>query len=112
MAGEVFGFESVDDLPEGPDPLPEGEYGHPVDRVQVGNAGLKVFKLEGEGAGDVHTHVPWVYVDDLESHFAQAKGNGATIVEEIHPYPGSSVYVADDLEGDRWTFSQARPTMR
>ena len=28
------------------------------------------------------------------------------------PYPGSSVYVADDLEGNRWTFSQARPTMR
>ncbi|MGH3452186.1 MAG: hypothetical protein ACRDQW_15985, partial [Haloechinothrix sp.] len=25
----VFGFESVGDLPEGPDPLPEGEHGHP-----------------------------------------------------------------------------------
>jgi uncharacterized glyoxalase superfamily protein PhnB len=53
-----------------------------------------------------------VYVDDLEAHYAQAKGHGATIVEEIHPYPGSVVYVADDLEGNRWTFSQARPTMR
>jgi len=109
---EVFGFESMDDLPEGPDPLPEGQHGHPWIEFRVGNAVLHVFKLDGERTGQVRTHVPWVYVDDLEAHFAHAKGKGATIVEEIHSYPGSSVYVADDLEGNRWTFSQARPTMR
>ena len=109
---EVFRFESADDLPEGPDPLPEGEHGHPWIEFRLGNAVLNVFKLDGERTGDVRTHVPWVYVDDLEAHFAHAKGNGAIIVEEIHPYPGSSVYVADDLEGNRWVFSQARPTMR
>jgi uncharacterized glyoxalase superfamily protein PhnB len=53
-----------------------------------------------------------VYVDDLHARLERARAGGATIVEEIHPYPGSSVYVADDLEGNRWTFSQARPTMR
>jgi uncharacterized glyoxalase superfamily protein PhnB len=109
---EVFGFESEGDLPEGDDPLPETEYGHPWIEFRIGNAVLNVFKLEGERTGDARTHVPWVYVDDLEAHFANAKGSGAEIVEEIHPYPGSSVYVADDLEGNRWTFSQARPTMR
>ncbi len=109
---EVFGFESMDDLPEGPDPLPEGQHGHPWIEFRVGNAVLHVFKLDGERTGQVRTHVPWVYVDDLEAHFAHAKGKGATIVEEIHSYPGSSVYVADDLEGNRWTFTQARPTMR
>jgi uncharacterized glyoxalase superfamily protein PhnB len=109
---EVFRFESADDLPQGPDPLPEGDHGHPWIEFRIGNAVLNLFKLDGERTGDVRTHVPWVYVDDLEAHFAHAKGNGATIVEEIHPYPGSSVYVADDLEGNRWVFSQARPTMR
>jgi uncharacterized glyoxalase superfamily protein PhnB/uncharacterized protein YndB with AHSA1/START domain len=109
---EVFGFEPSADLPEGPDPLPEGEYGHPWIEFRLGNAVLNVFKLEGERTGDARTHVPWVYVDNLDAHFAHAKGKGATIVEEIHPYPGSSVYVADDLEGNRWTFSRARPTMR
>jgi uncharacterized glyoxalase superfamily protein PhnB len=109
---EVFGFESSVDLPEGSDPLPEGHYGHPWIEFRIGNAVLNVFKLDGERSGDVRTHVPWVYVDDLEAHFAHAKGNGATIVEEVHSYPGSSVYVADDLEGNRWTFSQARPAMR
>ena len=109
---EVFGFESVGDLPDGPDPLPETEYGHPWIEFRLGNAVLHVFKLEGARTSDVHALVPWVYVDDLGAHLAHAERNGAVIVEEIHPYPGSSVYVADDLEGNRWTFSQARPTMR
>jgi uncharacterized glyoxalase superfamily protein PhnB len=108
----VFGFEADGDLPAGPDPLPESEYGHPWIEFRIGNAVLNVFKLDGERTADVRTHVPWVYVDDLEEHFAHAKSRGATIVEEIHPYPGSTVYVADDLEGNRWTFSQARRTMR
>ncbi len=109
---DVFGFGPARDLPEGPDPLPEGDYGHPWIEFRIGNAILNVFKLDGERSGDVRTHVPWIYVDDLAGHFAHAKGKGATIVEELHAYPGSTVYVADDLEGNRWTFSQARPTMR
>jgi len=109
---KVFGFESLEDLPEGSDPLPAGEYGHPWIEFRIGNAVLNVFKLDGERTSETRTLVPWVYVDDLEAHFARAKGNGATIVEEIHSFPGSSVYVADDLEGNRWRFSQARPTMR
>jgi uncharacterized glyoxalase superfamily protein PhnB/uncharacterized protein YndB with AHSA1/START domain len=109
---DVFGFEPASDLPVGSDPLPEGEHGHPWIEFRIGNALLNVFKLEGERAGGARTHVPWIYVDDLSAHFAHAKGRGATIVNEIHPYPGSSVYVVDDLEGNRWSFSQARRTMR
>jgi uncharacterized glyoxalase superfamily protein PhnB len=109
---DVFGFEPASDLPEGTDPLPEGDHGHPWIEFHIGNASLMVFKLDDDRSGAAHTHVPWVYVDDLEAHFAHAKGSGATIVEELHAYPGSTVYVADDLEGNRWTFSQARPTMR
>jgi len=109
---KVFGFESLEDLPEGSDPLPAGEYGHPWIEFRIGNAVLNFFKLDGKRTSETRTLVPWVYVDDLEAHFARAKGNGATIVEEIHSFPGSSVYVADDLEGNRWRFSQARPTMR
>jgi uncharacterized glyoxalase superfamily protein PhnB len=109
---DVFGFVAASDLPQGTDPLPHGEHGHPWIEFRIGNAILNVFPLEGERSDAVRTHIPWVYVDDLEAHFANAKGKGATIVEEIHAYPGSTVYVADDLEGNRWTFSQARPTMR
>jgi uncharacterized glyoxalase superfamily protein PhnB len=112
VAGPSLRVRVDGDLPEGSDPLPDGAYGHPWIEFRIGNAVLNIFPLYGERTGEVRTHVPWVYVDDLGAHFAYARENGATIVEEIHPYPGSSVYVADDLEGNRWTFLQARPTMR
>ena len=56
------------------------------------------------------THVPWVFVDDLDAHHARAQARGATIVTGIHQH-GFRAYEADDLEGNRWTFAQARPTM-
>jgi uncharacterized glyoxalase superfamily protein PhnB len=55
--------------------------------------------------------MPWVYVDDLDAHFAHAKAEGAKIVSEIHQQ-GYRAYEAADLEGRRWTFAQARPTMQ
>jgi uncharacterized glyoxalase superfamily protein PhnB len=109
---DVFGFEPDGDLPAGPDPLPQGGHGHPWIEFRIGNALLNVFPLEEAGAGGGRTHVPWVYVDDLAAHFARAEAGGATIVQPLGPGPGSTVYVADDLEGNRWTFSQARPTMQ
>src|SRR5262245_6614243 len=109
---DVFGFAPAGDLPQGSDPLPEGEHGHPWIEFRIGNSGLNVFKLEDGRAHSVRTHVPWVYVDDLDAHYAYVKGNGATIFQELSEFPGTRVYVADDLEGNRWTFSQARPTMR
>lgn len=70
-----------------------------------------VFALDGELPEHAPaTHVPWIYVDDLDAHLARAQANGATIVEEIHQH-GYRAYTADDLEGHRWTIAQARPTM-
>jgi uncharacterized glyoxalase superfamily protein PhnB len=59
--------------------------------------------------GTAATHVPWIFVDDLDAHFTRAKAGGATIVQGTHQH-GYRAYVADDLEGRRWTFAQARPT--
>jgi uncharacterized glyoxalase superfamily protein PhnB len=42
--------------------------------------------------------------------FASANSKGARIVEGIHQH-GYRAYVAEDPEGHRWTFAQARPTM-
>lgn len=74
-----------------------------------GNVAILLFPLEGERDGGV-TDTPWVYVDDLDAHFAHAEAEGATIVEGIHQH-GYRAYTAEDLEGRRWTFAQARPTM-
>lgn len=70
-----------------------------------GNVAILLFPREREG-GDM----PWMYVDDLDGHFAHAESEGATIVEGVHQR-GYRAYVAEDLEGRRWTFAQARPTM-
>jgi uncharacterized glyoxalase superfamily protein PhnB len=74
-----------------------------------GNVAILLFEIEGERRG-AHTDMPWVYVDDLDAHFAQAQAEGATITTEIHQH-GYRAYTAEDLEGRRWTFAQARPTM-
>ena len=109
---EAFGFEPVGPLPEGEDPLPQGGHGHPWIEFRIGNAALHVFALApGEQPGGA-THVPWVYVDDLEAHLERARAAGATILSGIHRYPGSSVYEAADPEGNRWIFTRARPTQR
>lgn len=75
---------------------------------RIADACLMLFRLDGprERAPGV---VPWVFVDDLDAHFARAEAAGASIVEEIHQH-GYRRYVCDDLEGVRWIFAQARPT--
>jgi uncharacterized glyoxalase superfamily protein PhnB len=75
-----------------------------------GNVAILLFALEGKREGPF-TDMPWVYVDDLDAHFAHAKAEGAKIVSEIHQQ-GYRAYEAADLEGRRWTFAQARPTMQ
>jgi uncharacterized glyoxalase superfamily protein PhnB len=60
--------------------------------------------------GTAASHTPWIYVDDLDAHFARAQAGGATIVAPIHQH-GFRAYAADDLEGHRWVFAQARPAM-
>lgn len=76
--------------------------------IRVGNGAIMLYPAVGETAGV--THQPFVYVDDLEAHFAHSSAGGATIVEPIKHH-GFKAYVAEDLEGRRWTFAQARPTM-
>ncbi len=106
----VFGLGDAARLPEGDDPLPEGEHGQPWLELRIGDAAVVVRRLDGERP-PVRTFEPWVHVDDLDGHFARARAEGATIVTGIERFPQSH-YVADDLEGNRWTFLQARPTMR
>lgn len=109
---QVFGFASPDPLPDAPDPLPEGQHGHPWIEFRVGTSSIMVFKRDGDGDDPAARHVPWVYVDDVEAHFAHSVANGARIVATLDSPWGLPLYTAEDLEGNQWTFAQARPTMR
>jgi uncharacterized glyoxalase superfamily protein PhnB len=79
----------------------------------VGDSLVILVPLDGKRPADapVTTHMARVYVDDLDAHVAHAKANGATIVRDVVLH-GERTYVAEDLEGYRWIFAQARPTMR
>jgi uncharacterized glyoxalase superfamily protein PhnB len=107
---DVFGFESPSPLPTGDDPLADAKYGFPWIEFHVGNASLVIEPLAGPPVDHAQvTHVPWVFVDDLDTHFTRARDHGATIEQEIEHH-GFTSYVALDLEGRRWRFAQARPT--
>ena len=103
---DTFGFTSPSPLPEGEDPLVDEEYGFPWIEFHVGNASVMIAPLADEAPA---IDEPWVFVDDLEAHFARTREQGATIVQEIER-TGFTSYVALDLEGRRWRFAQARPT--
>jgi uncharacterized glyoxalase superfamily protein PhnB len=76
-----------------------------------GNVAILLFALEGDSVeGGPVAHMPWAYVDDLDAHFEHTQASGAVIVSEIQQH-GYRSYTAEDLEGRRWTFLQARATM-
>jgi len=108
----VFGLASPDPLPDGEDPIggePAGEYGHPWIEFRVGNCSLMLF---GDGdRTDRGSHETWVFVDDLDAHLSHARAGGAKILSDIEQ-TGFRAYQAEDLEGHRWTFAQARPGQR
>jgi uncharacterized glyoxalase superfamily protein PhnB len=49
----------------------------------------------------------YVYVDDVNAHFSRARSAGAKIEAELEDmFWGDRTYVAEDLEGHRWSFAQ------
>jgi uncharacterized glyoxalase superfamily protein PhnB len=99
---DAFGFETTTSLPE------EDTEEFRWIEIRVGNGAIFLYPGVGDATGV--THQPFVYVDDVEAHFAKASAAGATIIEPIKHH-GFKAYVVEDLEGRRWTFAQARPTM-
>jgi uncharacterized glyoxalase superfamily protein PhnB len=106
---DAFGFEA-DQLPAGDDP-PTGETDHRDLWIEfrIGNSSLMIFRLEDAQVGRPPVHVPWVYVEDFDAHLANAEAKGVKVLAR-HEWTWLATYVAEDLEGNRWTFAQARPT--
>lgn len=57
---------------------------------------------------------PWVIdgllisVDDLDAHHERAVQAGAQVIRAIEDGPDGRLYTAEDLEGHRWMFQEAR----
>ena len=70
--------------------------------------------MMGQPAGDYQNpqhsghvaHQIYVYVDDAQAHYTQAKACGATILEEPNEtFYGDLRYGAEDCEGHHWYFA-------
>ena len=54
----------------------------------------------------------YVYVEDVDAHYARAKAAGAQVVRELQATPyGSREYAVRDLEGFLWGFGNFRPEL-
>jgi uncharacterized glyoxalase superfamily protein PhnB len=102
----AFGFET-----RVVHPGPEGTVGHAELAIGPG-----VIMLGTKSAPDPRN--PWadassgiyVYVEDLDAHYARAKAAGANIVRELADTEYESrEYSARDPEGNLWSFGTYRP---
>lgn len=106
---DVFGLDPETAIPEDGGPPGQGEHGDPWIEFRIGNSSLMIFRLEEPATRGGPVHVPWVYVDDFDAHLAHAEARGAKILARSE-WSWLPSYVAEDVEGNVWTFAQARPT--
>ena len=89
---------------------PDGKVNH----AEVDVAGDSVVMMGSPGSDyqspQRHGHVGalvYIYVDDVDGHFARAKGAGATVLQEpADQFFGDRTYVVADPEGQQWNFAQ------
>ena len=101
----AFGFEERFRIP-----MPDGRIGH-AEVGYSGNAVMLASVFDEMGLTSprelpaLHGHI-CCYVDDVDAHYARAKAEGATIMNEPEDkFYGDRSYQALDPEGHRWTFA-------
>ncbi|TWD84878.1 putative glyoxalase superfamily protein PhnB [Kribbella amoyensis] len=99
---KVYGLEPSLEVPD--------EDGHPSwIEFRIGSSAILLFPQTDSTDAPRNDHEVWVYVDDLDAHFAHSTDQGATITTPIQQH-GYRAYQTTDLEGHHWTFAQATPT--
>jgi hypothetical protein len=98
---EAFGLELTEDLPS-----EDGDPNYTWIQMRVGSSFIVVWG----GGGVVGSDSPFVFVDDLDAHFAHAQAHHVTIVSPIVEH-GFRSYTAADCEGRHWVFAQSGPTL-
>lgn len=103
---KAFGLETIFSLPD-----PQGTIMHAEMKLHEG------IIMMGPTSDEQNCHSPaklggihqslYIYVDDVDAHYAQAKIKGARILcEPADQFWGDRMYAAQDLEGQQWTFAQ------
>ena len=110
--GRAFGFQvrlKVDGE-EGRVTHSELEYGEAV--IMVSSVNEEKRHASPRSVGGSNTQSLFLYVDDVEAHYARARAAGAKITKELsvsdygEEYWADNGYGAEDLEGHVWWFAQ------
>ena len=81
----------------------ELEYG--AGSVGIGNPDARA--RSPRSAGGAYSSSLYMFVDDVDAHFARAKAAGAVILRELRTMEyGDRTYGCEDLEGHPWFFGQ------
>jgi uncharacterized glyoxalase superfamily protein PhnB/DNA-binding XRE family transcriptional regulator len=109
---EAFGFVAREKVPG-----PNGQIVH--SELVLGEGVIMVGHVSWSPSIDGHMVSPksigkatqslFVFVDDLDAHYARAKKAGAQIVQEIQANYGFRRYRALDIEGHEWCFAVKVP---
>jgi uncharacterized glyoxalase superfamily protein PhnB len=104
--GKVFGLEKRLVMPGPGGTVMHAELETGAGLVMLGKADAAHGSRSPRAVGAV-TQSLYVYVPDVDAHFARARGAGATILSEpAEMFWGDKMYAAADLEGHRWSFAQ------
>ena len=103
---KAFGLETRMSMPG-----PDGEIMHA--EMQLADAVIMMGPASDERGSRSPSELPgvnqslYVYVDDVDAHFQQAKAAGAVIMSEPEDmFWGDRMYYAQDFEGHHWNFAE------
>jgi len=104
---EAFGFEPSEVLTDAEGKIVHAEMTHGDGIIMVGNEWAdwtrSPVSLGGRNTQRIHVRIP----QGIDEHCARARAAGARIVmEPADQFYGERTYIAADLEGHHWTFSQ------
>lgn len=100
----VFGFEKIAVIPTG-NGRHHGEVRYGDGVVMMGTAADQ-FESKSPNQAKAHTGGVFIYLDDVDAHYARAKSAGAEIVQEIADQNYGRTYWARCPEGHDWFFTK------
>lgn len=100
----AFGFEKIMLHPTG-NGRHHGEVRFGAGVVMMGTAADQ-FESKSPRQARAHTSGVFIYLDDVDGHYARAKAAGAAIVQEITDQDYGRTYWARDPEGHDWFFTR------
>jgi uncharacterized glyoxalase superfamily protein PhnB len=101
----AFGFKTLMEIPG-----TNGSIAHAEMRLGPGVIMLASVRDEPTNPWASVKHGIYAYVEDIDGHYARARGANAQIVRELEDTPhGSREYSVLDSEGFVWAFGNFRP---